>query len=365
MFRKLVSIFVIIAILSTMALVGCSSAATTTTATTKASSAAATTAVTTAGTTAAGTTAAVTAKKFKIVCMPKRIGSPFYSAAETGMKQAAIDLNMDLNFTGPTVTDAAQQAKMLEDLINSGIDAIAIAPADAVALTPVLKKARDKGILILDWDSAAEPAVVDASVKQVDEKLYAQHIWDLLVKYMGTDEGEYAILIGNLSAANLKSWTDNGEAYAKVKYPKLKLVTERISCDDKQQVAYQKALELIKVYPNLKGIVGISTPMPLGAAQAVQEKGLQSKIAVVGSALPKDSKQYIMDGSLDGPTLWDPAKLGYLTMYVARQLLDKKGIKDGMDVPTIGKVSVLADGKTVIMGQPTDFTKDNVDQFNF
>jgi simple sugar transport system substrate-binding protein/rhamnose transport system substrate-binding protein len=115
----------------------------------------------------------------------------------------------------------------------------------------------------------------------------------------------------------------------------------------------------------LKGIIGVSTPTPIGAAQAVQEKGMQNKIAVVGSALPTDSGPYLEDGSLDASTLWDPGKLGYLTVYIANDILHGKKPVDGMDVPNVGKITVRADGKTVIMGPPSDFLKDNYKNYKF
>ncbi|PRR70435.1 Autoinducer 2-binding protein LsrB [Moorella humiferrea] len=304
-------------------------------------------------------------KKYKIVVMPKLVGIPYFNASEQGAKKAGQDLGVEVIYTGPTKADSAEQVKMIEDLITQGVDAIAVAPNDPAALTPVLKKAKDKGILVVDWDTPADKSVVDLSIHQIDDKEYGEHIWDLLVQSMGTDNAEYAIITGGLSAANLNSWINYGLEYAKNKYPNLKLVTDKIPSDEKQQVAYQKALELIKAYPNLKGIIGISTPAPIGAAQAVQEKGLQDKVSVVGTALPNDSKAYLKDGSLDVATLWEPAKLGYLTVALIKDMLDGKQPTEGQEVPNVGKIQVKSDGKTVIMGPPTDFTKDNVDQFNF
>lgn len=304
------------------------------------------------------------AKKFKIVIMPKLVGIPYFNASEIGAKKAGEDLGVEVIYTGPTKADAAEQVKMLEDLISKGVDAIAVAPNDPAALTPVLKKAKEKGIIVMDWDTPADQSLVDLSVHQIDDVLFAQHIWDSLVKNMGTEEGEYAILTGGLSAANLNTWIDNGLAYAKEKYPKLKLVTDKLATDEKQQVAYLKTLELIKAYPNLKGIIGISTPAPLGAAQAIQEKKLQDKIAVVGTSLPTDSKPYLEDSSLKVGILWDPSKLGYLAVYLAKQKLEKKEITDGMDIPNVGKI-IVKEGKTIIMGPPTDFTKENAGTFGF
>jgi simple sugar transport system substrate-binding protein/rhamnose transport system substrate-binding protein len=307
-----------------------------------------------------------TAKKGKptIAVVPKLVGIPYFNASEQGAKRAGQELGVDVIYTGPTEADAAKQVKVVEDLISKKVDAIAVAPNDPAALTPVLKKAKEAGIKVLDWDTPADQSLVELSVHQIDDKVYAEHIIDSLVKLMG-DSGEYAIVTGGLSANNLNTWIDLGQKYAKAKYPGLKLVTDRVPTDEKQQVAYQKTLDLIKAYPNLKGILGYSTPAPLGAAQAVQEKKLQDKIAVVGTALPTDSGPFLEDGSLDVATLWDPAQLGYLTVYLAKQLLEGKKVENGAEVPNVGKIEVKSDGKTVIMGPPTDFKKDNYKKYNF
>ena len=204
--------------------------------------------------------------------------------------------------------------------------------------------------------------MVYLSVHQIDDKQYGEHILDLLVQQMG-DTGDYAILTGGLSASNLNTWIDHGLAHAKSKYPGLNLVTDKVPTDEKQQVAYSKTLDLITAYPNLKGIIGVSTPTPIGGAQAVQEKGLKDTIAVVGTALPTDSGPYLEDGSLRVATLWDPAKLGYLTVVLANNLLKGQTPTNGQDIPKVGKITV--NGKIVIMGPPTDFTKANYKDFSF
>jgi simple sugar transport system substrate-binding protein/rhamnose transport system substrate-binding protein len=308
--------------------------------------------------------AAQSGKKFTIVVMPKLVGIPYFNASETGAKQAGQDLGINVIYTGPTTADAAEQVRMIEDLISKGVDAIAVAPNDPAALSPVLMKAKKAGILVADWDTPADKKIVDLSIHQIDDKEYGQHIWDLLVKQMGPS-GDYAIITGGLSAANLNGWINAGLSYAKIKYSKLHLVTDKVPSDEKQQIAYQKALDLITAYPNLKGIVGISTPAPLGAAQAVEEKGLKDKIAVVGTSLPTDSRPFLEDGSLRVATLWDPSKLGYLTVYLIDQMLNGKKPASGQDVPTVGKITVWPDGKTVIMGPPTDFTAENAKTFSF
>jgi simple sugar transport system substrate-binding protein/rhamnose transport system substrate-binding protein len=256
-----------------------------------------------------------------IVVVPKLLGIPYFNAAQVGVEQAGKDLGVNAVFSGPASADAAEQAKLIEDLISQGVDVIAVAPNDSASLTPVLRRARQAGIIVMDWDTSLDPSVVELSVHQIDDKVYGEHLWDLMAKGMG-ESGDYAVLTGGLSASTLNSWIDAGLAYAKVKYPKMNLVAERIPTDEQTQIAYQKSLDLITAYPNLKGIMCISSPTPAGAGQAIEEKNLIGKITTVGTTVPSSAGPYLESGALTADSLWDPGKLGYLTVYLAKQLLE-------------------------------------------
>jgi ABC-type sugar transport system substrate-binding protein len=304
-------------------------------------------------------------EKLKIAVVPKLIGIPYFNASEKGAIQAGEDLGVETIYTGPTEPDAAQQVKVIEDLISQNVDVIAVAPNDAASLSPVLQKAKNEGIIVMDWDTPADQSLVELSIHQIDDEAYGRHIAKSLVEKMGAEEGQIAILTGGLSAANLNTWIDAAKKELEENYPGIELVSDKIATDEKQQVAYQKTLDLIKSNPDLKGIMAFSTPAPLGAAQAVQEKGLQDDITVVGTALPKDSSPYLEDGSLDVAILWEPDKLGYLTVALAKSLAEGEKPEDGLNVENVGEIEVWEDGKTVIMGPPTDFTKDNAADFDF
>ena len=309
------------------------------------------------GTTSGGTEKTTEGKKFKIAVMPKLVSIPYFEQTGEGAKKAGEELGIEVIYVGPNKADAAEQVKMLEDLINQGVDAIAVAPNDPAAVVPVLQQAKAAGILVLDWDTPTDINVVDASIHQIDDKVLGEHLFNKLVEKMGTDTGEYAIVTGGLSAANLNTWIDYGLSYAKEKYPNLKLVTDKIPSDEKQQEAYTKTLDLLKAYPNIKGIIGYSTVAPLGVAQAIREKELQDKIVVVGTAVKEDSQEYLKDGALDGGYLWDTRKLGYLTVAVAKAMLEGQKLSNGMEVQGFGKIEVKDDGKTVIMGPPDNYEK--------
>lgn len=293
---------------------------------------------------------------YTIVVMPKLVGIPYFTQTGEGAIKAGEELGVEVIYNGPTVADAAEQVKMLEDYITQGVDAICVAPNDAAALDPVLKKAREAGILILDWDTEATKELVDASIHQIDNQELGEHLAIKLVEYMGTDEGEYAIVTGALSASNLNTWIDYAKAYAEENYPNLKLVTDPIATDEKQTEALSKTKDLIKAYPDLKGIIAVSTPAPIGAAQAIRELGLQDQVAVVGTAVKEDSQDVLSDGALDLACLWNTQDLGYLTVAVAKSLLDGNTLSDGMEIEGFGTIALNGE-KDVILGPPEDYTK--------
>lgn len=300
-----------------------------------------------------------------IAVVPKVVGIPYFNSSEEGAIKAGEELGVDVQYTGPTQADAAQQIKVIEDLISKQVDVIAVAPNDPESVDPVLKKAREDDIIVVDWDTPANIDLVDLSIHQIDDEVFGKHLAQKLVESMGSDSGEIAILTGGLSAANLNSWIDAATEEFEENYPGIEIVTEKIPTDEKQQEAYQKTLDLIKAYPDLKGILAVSTPAPLGAAQAIQEQGLQDEIAVVGSALPTDSLPYLEDGSLDVAVLWDPGKLGRLTVALSKMLTEGEMPTDGQEIEGVGSIEVKEDGKTVIMGEPMDFTKENAADFDF
>jgi simple sugar transport system substrate-binding protein len=300
-------------------------------------------------------------KKYEIVTVVKIAGIPWFNRLEEGVTQAAKDLNVNSYMVGPADADPAQQVRMVEDLISKGVDAICVTPNDAKALEPVFAKARAKHILILTHESPDQKGK-DYDLELIDNVRFGQHHWDMLVKYMGAT-GEYAIFVGSLTVPLHNLWADEGLKYAKTKYPGLKLVTDRIPCGEDQELAKQKTLELIKAYPNLKGIVCFGSLGPTGAAQVLMEKGLSNKISVVGTVLPNPAAAYLKNGSMKHGILWDPKNAGFGMTWIAKQMLDGKKIVNGMNIPGIGKISLSGD--VIKVDAMIDITKDNVDSFGF
>lgn len=304
-------------------------------------------------------------KKYKIAFVPKLIGIPYFNAMEEGGKKAAQDLGVEFIYTGPVTADVAKQIEIVDNLITQGVDAIAVAPNDPEAITPVLKKAKEKGIKVLTSDTDGALDVRELFVNQALQDEIGYTTMDELAKAMNY-EGEFAIVSCGPTAWNLNTWI-NYELARSAKYPKMKMVTIRYAEEDVEK-AINVMLDLINAFPNLKGVIGQCSTSAPGVAEAITRAGKIGKIAATGVSVPSMMKPYVKNGAVKSFVLWNPVDLGYLTVWAAKQLCDKKKFKDGQvfDIPGIEtKPRYIAKDKMLVLGPPKVFDASNVDKFAF
>lgn len=98
------------------------------------------------------------ANKKTIALVMKTLTNPFFIAMEKGAREAEKELGINLIVkTGSKETSIEQQIAIVENLIQSKVDAIVIAPGSSTELIPVLKKAQDAKIPIVNIDNRLDP----------------------------------------------------------------------------------------------------------------------------------------------------------------------------------------------------------------
>ncbi|MEN3185241.1 MAG: autoinducer 2 ABC transporter substrate-binding protein [Atribacterota bacterium] len=299
--------------------------------------------------------------KYKIAFVPKLIGIPYFNAMEEGGKKAAADLDVEFIYTGPVTADVAKQIEIVDNLITQGVDAIAVAPNDPAAIAPVLKKAKEKGILAMTSDTDGD--FRDLFVNQALQDEIGYTIMDELAKAMG-EEGEFAIVSCGPTAWNLNTWILY-ELQRLANYPKMKLVTIRYAEEDVQQ-AINVMLDLINAFPNLKGVIGQCSTSAPGVAEAIEQAGKSGQIVSTGLSVPSMMAKYVKSGTVKSFVLWNPVDLGYLTVWAAKYLLDGNQFEDGKeyDVPGIStKPRYIAKDKMLVLGPPKVFDVSNIEEF--
>jgi simple sugar transport system substrate-binding protein len=294
-----------------------------------------------------------------MVTVVKIAGIPWFNALEKGVQKGAKDFSIDATMVGPANVDPAQQVKLLEDLIAKKVDVIGLVPLDVKVTEPVLKRAQAAGIKVITHEGPEQEGR-DWNVELIDSVRFGEVQMQRLAKDMG-EEGDYVVYVGTLTTPLHNLWADAAIAYQKKNYPKMNLVADRFPGADEIDTAYKTSLDVIKAYPNLKGILGFGSNGPIGAGNAVKEKRLGKKIAVVGTVLPSQAKDLIEDGIIREGFLWNPTDAGYAMVAVAKLVLDGTEIKDGVDIPGLGKASVDVDKKLIKVDKIMQINTDTVD----
>ncbi|GHU26454.1 sugar ABC transporter substrate-binding protein [Betaproteobacteria bacterium] len=298
----------------------------------------------------------------------KITGETWFNRMEEGVKAFGVETpGVTTTQYGPPKADAALQGKIIEDLIAKKVDAITVVPMDPSALEGVLKRAMDRGIKVVTHEADnAKNTQVD--IEAFDNKEFGARFNERLAKCMG-ESGKWTSFVGSLGSLTHVQWADGGAENAK-KYPGMTLVDAKNESFNDANKAYEKAKELLRKHPDIKGFQGGSAIDVLGIGRALEEAGLQGKICVIGLGLPRDSGKFLESGAIQGIGFWDPKDAGLVMNKVAKLLLDGKEITEGMDlgVPGYNKVSVKkGPGKGIIVvGQAwIDVDKNNYKDYPF
>ena len=305
-------------------------------------------------------------KKINVVDIPKLIGIGYFNATSKGIADAAKELgNVDVKTDGPTKANIDEQITFIDNYITSGVNGILFAANDPVAIAPVLKKALSKGIHVVGYDANSTPDAREWFVNQAQFNGIAKSMVDDMAKEIGED-GSFAIVTSTFTTPNQARWIAEMAAYQARCHPKMKWL-ETVEAQEDNILSFNQATALINKYGDqLKGLFGMTSVATPASAEAVSQAGKCGQIAVVGLATPNAMKPYVAKDCVKSVVLWNPVDLGYAAMYVLRAAVDGD-LKPGATSVKAGKLGELQiiNGSEVLLGPPTTFTKENINNFDF
>lgn len=294
-----------------------------------------------------------------VVNISKIDGMPWFNRMAEGVTQAGKDFKINAYQVGPSNTDAPQQVKLIEDLIAKKVSAISIVPNDASALEPVLKKAKQNGIVVLTNESVGQPSA-DWDIEVIDNAQFAADYVEEVAKAMG-GKGGYVIYVGGLTVPQHNLWADLFVKYQKEHYPEMFEVTSRMPVAENINDARRTTIDLIKAHPNLKAVVSFGSQGPIGAGLAVKEKRLKNKLNVFGMMIPSQAASLIKSGDITMGITYDPANAGYALAAIAAKVLKGEKIENDLDIPAVGKAKVDPEKKLLQFHKVLKVTKENID----
>lgn len=281
----------------------------------------------------------------RIALVMKTLTNPFFVEMEKGAREAEKSLDIELIVkTAAQETSIEQQISIVEDLIAEQVDAIVIAPGDSQNLIPVLKKAQDAGIIVINIDNrldeqyASEQGLKPVPFISVNNEQGAYLAAKVITERI-TSPAQAAILEGIREARNAQE-RKAGALRAFGENPYIQLVAVE-TAHWKIDEGYQLTRTLLNKYPNLRIIFCANDMIALGALKAIQESG-RANMLVAGFDALAEAEQAIRDGGLQATVNQQAGNQGYMGVLYARRALrgEELPMETMLDVVVITQANV-------------------------
>lgn len=302
--------------------------------------------------------------KTRIGLVVKALGIGFFEAAHKGAQEAATELgDVEIIYTGPTSTTAEGQIEVINALIAQKVDAIAVSANDTDALVPALKKARQRGITVISWDSGVAAEGRSVHLNPSSNALIGNMCVKMAADVLPGGKGDVAILSATPTSTNQNIWIEEMKK-ALPKYAGVNLV-KTVYGDDLADKSYRETVGLLKSNPEVKAIIAPTSVGIVAAAQAVADQGKIGEVMVTGLGLPSEMAGHIQSGASKSFAIWNPIDLGYAATMIAYNLATGKAeAKAGATIP-MGRMGDLAldDDLSGAMSDPFVYDASNVADF--
>ena len=195
--------------------------------------------------------------------------------------------------------DLDRQVALVEQMVGAGMDAIVIAPADSRALIPVLKRALEAGVVVVNIDNKLDNQIMVENNIRIpfvgpDNRMGARLVGERLAAELEPG-AQVAILEGIPTAFNAQQRRQGFEEAMAAAGAEIVTVQ---SGEWEMERANTVASAIISEYPDLRALLCSNDSMALGAVAAVRAAGKTDQILVVGFDNISAIRQMIRDGQV-------------------------------------------------------------------
>ena len=221
---------------------------------------------------------------------------PFFEPIAEDAQNYANENNWTVYTAAPEAADYRLQIEIMRELIDKGVDGIAIGPTDPDELVGVINEALDAGIKVICFETDA-PDSDRMGYVGTNNYNAGRHMGYAIGNELG-GEGKILILTGLSTQMSLNERIRGIKEYLSEHYPGIEILNIQSSEGDAQQ-AVSVAQSMIEAHPDFDAIIGIDATAGPAAVEVWKANGWngneQSKLIITFDDMP-DNLQGMRDG---------------------------------------------------------------------
>jgi ribose transport system substrate-binding protein len=272
-----------------------------------------------------GTDNSAATGKPTVALVLKTLNHPFFVDMRRGAQEAADRLGVTLQVqAAEREIDVEKQMQIVENLIQTGIQALCITPSGSREIVSALVKARDAKVPIIVVDTRVDAkAAADAGVRTEtfvgsDNYEGGKLAGDYLVKVSG-GKGRVGILEGipghETGDSRLRGFRDAIRAS-----PGIAIVASQPANWERDQ-GFNVFQNMLQAHPDIDSVFACSDLMALGAIEAIAAAGKTGRIRVIGFDALDDAKKAIAAGTMEASVAQFPSEMGRVAVESAVRVI--------------------------------------------
>jgi len=266
----------------------------------------------------------------------KTLNHPYFVDMRRGAQEAADRLGVTLQVqAAEREIDVEKQMQIVENVIQTGIQALCITPSGSREIVSALVKAKNAGVPIVVVDTRVDAkAAADAGVKTAtfvgsDNYEGGKLAGDYLVKVSG-GKARVGILEGipghETGDSRLRGFSDATRAA-----PGIAIVASQPANWERDQ-GFNVFQNMLQAHPDIDSVFACSDLMALGALEAIAAAGKAGKIRVIGFDALDDAKKAIAAGTMEASVAQFPGEMGRLAVESAVKVIRGETLPANIDV---------------------------------
>lgn len=262
----------------------------------------------------------------------------FFRTIQMGMNAAAESAGATL-LEGNSDSKPEKEISLIDTYIARGVDAIVISPVSKVASIPALKRAKEKGIHIVTYNSTIDDPSIPVSYLNSKQRDLGNTTGMMAAKFITDKMGGsvkvatlgFKALLPEISADRVDGFIEEAEKGGTV---------DIVSQQDAwlAEKAVQVAGDIITANPDITIIYAANEGGTVGAVQAVRNAGKQGEIFVFGVDGTEQLVGFLLDDDnvLQAVTAQQPYVMGEMAVNAAVAASKGEAVDKTVIVPVLG-----------------------------